>query len=266
MKRISVFIVIVMVAVPSIATARYVADYIPARFRTRYSPHAFSYKYPAGLIDGELEYSPYALGYYPAGLIPHWLRYSPYAFSHKHPSGLISDFGCYYWPYGYRRDIFGSTYFDPADCDPDRSVNEKTAYEEKSRVQRTGSRSSIEPQIRVSMMTENDAKQVIYKYLRSKNIADFDVDSILRVGNQTVSVNFVFRDKNLIIKYWNPDEIQALMQQPGYRRKAYEKYEQAWKNFYEEYTKAGGRVYQIRSANKDDILNRLSFCRDLNER
>jgi len=258
MKRISVFTVIVLALVPSIATAHY----YPVSFRTRYSPYAFSYKYPSGLIDGELRYSPYAVGYYPGGLIPYWFRYSPYAFSHKYPSGLISNYGSYfYFPYSYRYFGLVDFRYESSDC----PIESKDNYEKRLNSQRYKTARLTNYENRTNIVGETDGKEIISNYLKSKNINDFEVDRIFSANNKTVSVNFVLRDKNLIIKYWNPEEIQALLQQPGYKRNFYEKYEQAWKDLCEKYKQAGEKVYHISSANKNEILSKLSLCPELSE-
>ena len=275
MKRISMFTIVMLMLVPSLSHARYYG--ISVCFRTRHSPYAFSHKHPSGLIDGELQYSPYAVGYYPGGLIPYWLRYSPYAFSHKHPSGLISDYGPYYYlPYGYYPYAYRYKYLGPVDCNPhsystsgykhaNLSNGTRNSYEEKLRAQSDRTRRLRDYRNRINMIREKDGKEIIYNHLKSKNIDDFEVDRIFSVDNETVSVNFVFRDKNLIIKYWNPEQIQALLQQPGYKRNFYEKYEQTWKDLYEKYKQAGVKVYHIESASKEEILNKLSLCHELNE-
>jgi len=267
MKRISVFTIVMLMLVPGISKARTRYYGISVRFRTRHSPYAFSHKHPSGLIDGDLQYSPYAVGHYPGGLAPYWLRYSPYAFSNKHPSGLISDHGYYYYlPYGYYPYVYRYRYPGPVDCNPhsystsdyehaNPSNGTRNSHEEKLRAHRN----------RINMVRQNDGKEIIYNYLKNKNIDEFQVDRIFSVDNKTVSVNFVFRDKNLIIKYWNPEQLQALLQQPGYKRNFYEKYEQTWMDLYEKHKQAGGKVYHIASANREEILNKLSLCSELNE-
>lgn len=266
MKRISVLTIVMLTLAASISKARSRYYGVPFRFRTRYSPYAFSHKYPSGLIDGELQYSPYAFSReYPSGLIPYWFRYSPYAFNHKHPSGLISDYWAYYyWPYGYYPYAYRYRYLGPADCNPhsystsgykhaNSSNRARNSYEEKLRARR----------YRTNMAREPGGKEIIYNYLKSKNINDFEVDRIFSVNNKTVSVNFVFRDKNLIIKYWNPEQIRSLLQQPGYKRNFYEKYEQNWRDFSQKYKQAGGKIYQIEAATEKEILSKLSLCPEL---
>ncbi|MFB0524868.1 MAG: hypothetical protein ACETVZ_04965 [Phycisphaerae bacterium] len=268
MKRISMFTIVMLMLVPSVSKARSRYYGISFRFRIRHSPYAFSHKHPSGLIDGDLQYSPYAFSReYPSGLIPYWFRYSPYAFSNKHPSGLISDYGAYYYlPYGYYPYAYRYKYFGPVDCNPhsystsgykhaNLSNRTRNSYEEKLKAQR----------YRTNIAGEPGGKEIIYNYLKSKNINDFEVDRIFSVDNKTVSVNFVFRDKNLIIKYWNPEQVQALIQQPGYKRNFYEKYEQNWRDFSQKYKQAGGKIYQIEAANGKEILSKLLLCPELSE-
>jgi len=256
-----------LMLVPSISKARSRYYGISVRFRTRHSPYAFSHKHPSGLIDGDLQYSPYAVGYYPGGLAPYRLRYSPYAFSNKHPSGLISDYGYYYYlPYGYYPYAYRYKNSGPADCNPHSSGTPGYKHANPSK----GTRNSYEEELRahrnrINIVRQNDGKEIIYNYLKNKNIDDFKVDRIFSVDNKTVSVNFVFRDKNLIIKYWNPEQIQALLQQPGYKRNFYEKYEQNWRDFSQKYKQAGGKIYQIEAANGKEILSKLSLCPELSE-
>lgn len=80
MKRIVMLALVMLVVFAGIGKAR---------VWVRYSPYAFSHKYPSGLV-------------------PNYVRYSPYAFSHQHPSGLIDGYSGYPYPY----------YFPPYDCPP----------------------------------------------------------------------------------------------------------------------------------------------------
>jgi len=276
-----------------------ISYHVPYRFRTRYSPYAFSYKHPSGLICGELEYSPYAFShkhpsglvpYYfryspyafnrenPSGLIPNYLRYSPYAFSYKHPSGLISDYcSSYFTPYGYQTSFSGSKSSDVADCSinfcPNACIHESSDrpndmryyYGQSPTAQREITTRTAEYAKKMNILREKDGMQIIYSYLKSNNIDDFEMDRLLKVENKTVSVNFVFRDKNIIIKYWNPDEVQYLMQQSGYKKIYCEQYQQQWKDICKKHEETGGKVYNIESADKEEILNKLSLCLEVIE-
>ena len=146
MKRISLFAIVMLTIVPGLTKARFY-DYSSVRYRTRWSPYAFSNK-SSGLISGHYSYSPYAFTHKSNGLIHRDVRYSPYAFSHK-SSGLIRD-NVGYSPYAFNYKHSGliadtdyrSRYrycrapvvivhsIDPASCS--RSYNSMPTDEKKS--------------------------------------------------------------------------------------------------------------------------------------
>ena len=297
MKRISVSTMAVLILLPGITSAR---SYRAAvRWRIRYSPYAFSHKNPSGLVCGVLRYSPYAFSkknptglvpYYlryspyafsrgnPFGLVPDYYRYSPYAFSHKNPSGLISDYCWYYYlPYHYYSYAYSRKRSGLVDCNANscsrvcscdssnRSYGNKVSYREKTIARRERTKSATEYANKMNMIREKDGKEIIYKYLKNNDIEDFEMDRLLKIDNKTVSVNFVFRDKNIIIKYWNPQEIDSLTQQTGYKKTFYEQYEQQWKDFCKKHEENGGKVYKIESVDKQEILSKLSLCMELIE-
>ncbi len=265
MKRISVLIIMLTV-VPGVTKAHV---YNSIHTRVRWSPYAF------GLVSRNVRYSPYAFDYHHPGLIPYWFHYSPYAFSYKHPSGLISErwygYGCYYFPRV-------SYYKHPglADCNaryssyafrhnPSNSFEQlKKSDEEKQKVRKAIIEKTKQDRRKMNMTRQRDREEIICRYLKSKNI-DFKTNRFLKIDDKTVSVDFLLEDKNLLIKYWNPEEIQSLAQQPEYKRIFYEKYKESSNSFCEEYKKAGGKVYQIESANEREILARLMLCHELND-
>jgi hypothetical protein len=297
MKRISVSTMAVLMLLSGITSAH--SYHSAFRWRIRYSPYAFSHKNPSGLVCGVLRYSPYAFSeknptglapYYlryspyafscsnPSGLVPDYYRYSPYAFSHKNPSGLISDYcWSYYWPYYYYPNAYSRTISDLVDrtansrcCvyrhdDSNRLCETKVSYEEKAIIRRERAKWAAEYANKMKMIREKDGKEIIYNYLKNNAIEDFEVDRLLKIGSKTISINFVFKDKNIIIKYWNPEEIKALMQQSGYKKIYYEQYEQQWKDFCKKHEENGGKVYQIESADKQEILSKLSLYMGLIE-
>jgi hypothetical protein len=283
MKRISIFTIAILMLASGISNA--ISRHVPYRFRTRYSPYAFSQGNPSGLICGELEYSPYAFShkhssglipYYvryspyafgqgnPSGLIPYYYRYSPYAFSPGNPSGLISDYcSSYFTPYAYYTPFPGGINCCPNTCiheSADRSNNTRYYYGQSSAAQREITTRTTEYTKKMNMLREKDGMQIIYNYLKSSNINNFEMDRLFKVENKTVSVNFVFRNKNIIIKYWNPDEVQNLMQQSGYKKIYCEQYQKQWKDICKKHEETGGKVYHIESADKEEILNKLSLC------
>ena len=97
MKRISLFAIVMLTIVPGLTKAHFYNS-TSVRYRTRWSPYAFSHK-SSGLISGHYGYSPYAFNHKSNGLIRRDVRYSPYAFTHK-TSGLIRD-NVGYSPYAF---------------------------------------------------------------------------------------------------------------------------------------------------------------------
>ncbi len=270
MKRISVFAIVMLVVVPGITKARYRTS---VRYRVRYSPYAFSYNH-SGLVCGNVRYSPYAFSYNHSGLVHRNVRYSPYAFSYNN-SGLIADHcGYSYGPrYLYhdrcRRDLDGCT-ARRAFCASNRKssssfVKAKKSCGGKLKVRREKVRRLRGSGKEINVTRQEDAKKIICRYLKGKNIDGFEMNRLLKIDNETASVNFLFKDRNLIIKYWNPEQIQSLSQQPGYKTAFYEKYEQAWRDFCEKYEETGGKVYQIKSSDEKEILAKLELCHELND-
>ena len=271
MKRISLLTTIVILAsVPCLTKAR---SYFPVRYRTRWSPYA------SGLITGDVYYSPYAFRVGHNGLVPGNVRYSPYAFGVKR-SGLVVD---PWGPYGFTRNCAYALHYQACrppvavDCSAPRpyqtSMHEtldlldkmKSYNEEKltARIERIEKRRESKKQI--NMVKEKDGKEIIYGYLKSKNIDDFKMKGLFKVNNKTVSVSFLLRDKNIMITYRDLGQVQSLIKQPGYKRNYYERHEKAWRNFCEKYIQAGGKVYQITSADEAEILAKLMLCPELND-
>ncbi len=295
MKRIS-FSAMVVLMLMSAITSGY-SSYVPYRFRTRSSPYAFSYKHPSGLISGELKSSPYAFShnnpsglapYYlrsspyafsfenPSGLIPDYYRYSPYAFSFKHQSGLISDYSSgYFIPYDYHIYYPGVVFSGSMDCSmncgsnpcsysvSDRLDTAGFSYGQTSTVRNGRTAGAAEYANRMNMLREKDGMQIICSYFKNNSIDGFEMDRLFKVENKTVSVNFIFRDKNIIIKYWNPEEVRSILQQPGCKKVYYEQYKLQWMDFCKKHEENGGKIYQIESADKDEILSKLSLCQEL---
>jgi hypothetical protein len=269
MKRISLLAITILIAAPTVIKAR---SYVPIRYRTRWSPYAF------GLVSGNVRYSPYAFNHKHNGLVYGDVRYSPYAFGHNR-SGLVVDsysdyFRSRYSPYYYPQTqspvtvinrccsyacISGSKHSDSTKQTNTVSYADKLiAREQKSKKLR-----DLREQKHSSK--EMDVKETICRYLKNRNIDDYVMHGLLRIGGKTINVNFLLKDKNIMITYWNLDEVQSLASEPGYRRDYLVKHEQQWRNFYEKYTQGGGKVYQITTANMDEVLTKLTLCSELNE-
>ena len=275
MKRISL-LTIVMLTVASGVTKATIYGYSSIRHRTRWSPYAFSHK-RSGLVSGYLRYSPYAFNHKnPSGLIHEYARYTPYAFSHKH-SGLVYDsysrsYSFCYAPYYciQRAPVVVVHSINQPPCAHSykysQSSNEaNNSYQEKLIARRERIKQLRDSKKQINMAKGKDGKEIICRYLNSKNIDDFEMTGILRIDGKTVNINFLLRDKNIMITYWDLDEVQSLVQQPGYKRNYFEKHEQEWTNLCKKYTQTGGKVYPITSANKQEILAKLMLCPELND-
>jgi hypothetical protein len=263
MKRISILTIVVLLAVTSVAGARrysYGHHRGFDRHRVRWSIHTQS------LISGDLYYSPYAFRFGSTGLVPYWVRYSPYAFSFEHPSGLVNDLASYtrnvnYRPRDYSRQ---STARAGYDC---RGNYSNLSYDPESYQQRMAVRRAEAQRIREARkekvpVRQEDESRFVSNYLKSRNV-DFKTHNYLRIDSRTVSVSFLLEDKNMIVKYWNPDEIDLLESKSEYKRNAYIKYLQDWNEFCAEYVNKGGKVCQVISADQKDIFSKLMQCREL---
>jgi hypothetical protein len=249
MKRISLPTIIVFVLLPSVANAYY-SSRVPLRYRVRYCPYAFSYTHPSGLVPGNV-------------------RYNPYAFSYKHPSGLISDYwsGPYYSDYalGYRQsgagdcDTRGSGYVSSDESADLLYYRMRQKYEENLKARDERIRALRTDRQEAAATTEINGGEVIRQYLTGKNV-DFQMNRVLRIGDRMVSADFLLKNKNLLIKYWNPAEVQIVSQDSGYKKNIYEKYRQMCSDFGRQFRQQGGKIYQIESADAQEILAKLKLC------
>lgn len=266
MKRISLLTLVILVSMPFPTEA---GSYFPIRYRTRWST------YESGLVTGDVYYSPYAFGISHNGLIPGNVRYSPYAFGTK-TSGLVVD---PWWPYGF--PYFHNLHYSTSDktsqctCNKPQHAYANNNYNHFDRMkisseeEHAARRDRIERQKQTmrkgKTVRTNDARHIIYTYLENSNVGDVETYGILRINNKTVNVSFILKDKNLIVTYWDTDEVESLLQQPGYKRDYYRKHEQTWRSFCEKFIESGGKVYPIISTNREEILAKLAHCDELND-
>jgi len=270
--------------VPGLTKAR-IYDSTSVRYRTRWSPYAFSHK-NSGLISGHYSYSPYAFNHKNSGLIHRDFRYSPYAFNHKN-SGLIRE-NSGYNPYAFsykhsglvdvryrgrhricRPPVVIVHSVDTPSCarsykSSESSDKTSNSYHQRpiSRAERLKIQRDSKKQIKTAK--EQDGKDIICRYFNSRNIDDFKMTGMLRIDGRVINVNFLLKDQNLMITYWDLDEVQSLIQQPGYHRTYLERHERQWKNLCNKYTQTGGTIYPITSADEKEILAKLTLCSELN--
>ncbi|MEN6425680.1 MAG: hypothetical protein ABFE13_09975 [Phycisphaerales bacterium] len=238
MKRISPWLVLLALT-PGIADATY---YVPPRYRVHYSPYSLSYR-SSGLVRGGLDYSTQAFNYRHSGLVSEGVRYTPYRLRYG-GTGLVIDYYGYSTPSGYSGPV----------C-------EERPIHVPARPPRVcaASNSSGHPGPR-----EPDGIQTIRQCLQAKGHTAVNMNRIMRIDNALVSVEFFLKDQNLIIKYWNSDEIESLSTKEAFNQKAYERYRQNWTQTAARHEQNGGRVLCVEASGAQAIVAALDSCKELN--
>jgi len=239
MKRTSLWLTLLALT-PGMADARHF--YVSPRYRTHYSPYAFSYR-SSGFVPGGTEYSSQAFNYRHSGLVPEGVRYTPYLLSYG-SSGLIVQYYGYVAPCRYVGPIYA--------CQPCQAPTQPPRV---CAVPKPAGR---------PISGGPDGIQTIRQYLQAKGYAVVNMNRILRIDNQLVSVEFFLKDQNLIIKYWNPDEIKSLGTKEAFKQKAYEKYVANWTQIAAQHEQTGGQIYSIEASDSQTIVAALDSCKELN--
>ncbi len=192
-----------------------------------------------------VHYSPYALSYYSSGLVPGDVEYTPYAFSYYH-SGLVEGYGVY---------SYGSAFVFPVQ--PFHHVFRPVAVHRVPAVVRRHAQAAPGP------VRKPDGIDIIRRHLGNKGFASPCIDRILRVDDQLVSVDFLVRDRNVLIKYWNPQELDRLNTTGGYKQKACAKYKEDWERYAQQYKQRGGEIFTISASEPEAIVAALDSCTKL---
>jgi hypothetical protein len=241
MKRTSPWLVLLVLA-PGIADA---TDYVPPRYRVHYSPYSFSYR-NSGLVPGGLDYSMQAFSYRHSGLVSEGVRYTPYLLRYG-STGLVIDYYRYSTP---------SARYGPA-CESSRVRAPIPCPRGASpRVCAAG-----EPPAPAAKQRTNEI-ETIRQHLQAKG-HDVNVNRILRIGGNLVSVDFFLKDRNLIIKYWNPTQIESLKTQEKFKQTAFERYRQNWMEIAAQHEQSGGRIHYVEASDTQTILAALDSCTEL---
>ena len=108
-----------------------------------------------------------------------------------------------------------------------------------------------------------DGVDTIRQHLLAKGITTVEINRIFRVDNQLVSVDVLVKDRHLLIKYWNPEEIEALDTKEGFKQKIYETYRQNWTQIAARHEQNGGQVYYVEASDAQTIVAALNSCTTL---
>jgi hypothetical protein len=144
------------------------------------------------------------------------------------------------------------------------STDEKKSYKKWPISRRERIQAQMDAKKQIKPAKQQNGKDIICRYLNSRKIDDFKMTGMLRISGRVINVNFLLKDKNLMITYWDLDEVESLLQQPGYQRAYLERHEKEWKNLCSKYTQTGGKIYPITSADENEILAKLTLCSELN--
>ncbi len=266
MKRISMVAISILVIQSGVCRAYY--DNCSNRYRTRWS------FYKQGLVSGHVRYSLYAWSKAGgSGLVPGNVRYSPYAWE-SGTAGLVYDPWCgsispHYSPrYNVVRGSYEGFYDSSqigSDCNKSCS-SEPTQMSYDQKLQARSMRIKRMKQSRNSghSKRQEDNDLIVSEFLKSRNIK-FRTDCFLRIDGRTVSVNFLLEDSDVVVKYWDPEQIVLLLDKPEYKQIIFENYLQKWVDFCEQYLGSGGKICQVVSADEREIISQLINSSELND-
>ena len=103
--------------------------------------------------------------------------------------------------------------------------------------------------------------QTIRQYLAGHGFNRVDINYLWSMENRTVCVSFILPDKNLAIRYTDPNTIGSLATTA--RKNTCKQQEQVWEAFAKNFKAAGGAVYSIDASTADQIVAALDGCRTL---
>lgn len=193
----------------------------------RYTPYAFTYR-SSGLVSCGVDYTPYALTYRKSGLVPGYEGTCGSCVSYGYPLGAARPAG--------RPAARGSR--------PSRGHADAAPATERA----------------------PNGMDVIKQHLLARDIPSADINQILMIDNRLVSVDFLVADRNLLIKYWNPEAIETLNAQGGSKQKHYDNYRRNWAEVAAEHEKNGTQIYCVEASDAQAIVAALNSCATLNVR
>jgi hypothetical protein len=227
------------------------SGYSSQRYRVRYSPYAFNY-HNSGLIPGAVKYSPHTFNVGSSGLIFEGARYTPYAFNYNNP-GLVVDYHLWHTP----------------TCDPHLVCGAAAAHG-VTQARRSRAAASRRPTRYASARAEEirrinatEGSQIIKQQLKSRGIDNVDVNRRLSIRHRTAAIAFILRDRNLVIRYSDPETLESFGAESASNRKVLQRYDQRWETFAKAFEARGGTIYRINTSDSSQIVAALDNCHKL---
>jgi hypothetical protein len=246
MRRILTGILLLILA-PSITEAWCGNSYTYCQ--VHYSPYAFGYG-KTGLVPGGIVYSPYAFGISSSGLVFEGVRYEPYAFGYG-KTGLVLDYCACALPY--------VVYNAPCSTDQSGRLDHGCA----ACAPMPSCQSAPAPRASIYATAEAPAKDMLYvirQHLRDRGYKDVGVNCIMRVDNQLVSVDFTLASQNLLIKYWDPEQVDQMRTKPDSTQKAFQRYKDNWESFAARHEQSGGKIVHVSGSDPQEVVAVLDAC------
>jgi hypothetical protein len=80
------------------------------------------------------------------------------------------------------------------------------------------------------------------------------------VDNQLAGVDILVKDRNLLIEYSNPRQIEALGTKEALQQRIYEKYRQDSAQIVARHEQTGGQVFYVAGSDAETIVAALNSC------
>ena len=92
-------------------------------------------------------------------------------------------------------------------------------------------------------------KRTILDYLNRIQPGGFEFTRLVSMDNETVSFDVVFKDRNMVVKYWNGTKIRSIKRQGGFRVKAWNNYLADWIEYRDQFETTSPRTdrYELRT-------------------
>ena len=268
MKRISIWLIL-LALMPGFANADYYY-HVPPRYRVHYSPYALRYG-STGLVPGGLDYSVHAVDYHNSGLISEGVRYTPYALAYG-SSGLIYAYStAFTHPHTACPAYYGAASSDIVAARLARASYAKSRSAGERRRDTTSRRTALAharslPSTKSAVAKERDGMHLIRQHLRAKGIDRISMNRMLSIDGAIVSADLTITDRNLLIKYWNPEQIDLVRTKAKLKQRIYENYKEDWERFAIEHEKGGGQIYYVTASDARTIVAALDCCPGLGPR